>query len=308
MTGDERSRSRSLFSPVDADTRTVPVSPSLSAMSGETSQHPAQRHPCMLPGCPAVLRTKQSLAEHVRVCKHKVVGQVLDSLEPSSDSPQPGNNGQSRQNLKKQAGVKYPCPWKGCTKVLATPKSLKDHLQIHAERDAGIQLYCPVPDCGKVFGTYRCLRAHELRCKQVKSGERLPCPYPNCSATFGSTDYVRRHVLDHEKGLIGVEFRCDYADCKAVLANPLTLQRHKQLHEEQSLGFQWMCLVEGCGKVYSGSKQLTDHQSRIHKNLGPNHRFACPYNKCDDLFDCQRAAYKHKYSMPRRRMPMPSPK
>ncbi|KAF9346180.1 hypothetical protein BGX26_002332 [Mortierella sp. AD094] len=294
-----RPRSCSFSSSMDVDMRTVPLSPSFSAMgddSYETSQHSGEQYPCMLPGCPAVLGTKRSLADHVRTCKHKVTGQsqFLDSPEPGSDSSQSANDGQSRHRLNKNTrgfvGIKYPCSWRNCGKVLATPKSLKDHLQIHAERDAGIQLFCPVPDCGKVFGTNRCLRAHELRCKQVKSGERLSCPYADCKATFGSTDYVRRHVLDHEKGLIGVEFRCDYADCTKVLANPLTLQRHKQLHEEQSLGFQWMCLVKGCGKIYSGSKQLTDHQSRIHKNLGPNYRFACPYS-----------------TMPRRRMPMPSP-
>ncbi|KAF9096684.1 hypothetical protein BGX29_008471 [Mortierella sp. GBA35] len=220
-------------------------------------------YPCSEPDCKAIYTSLESLARHRY--RHTSI----------------------------TTGGKLPCTWPGCDKNLATTKSLKDHLQIHAERDAGIQLECPVPGCGKIFGTHRCLRAHELRCKQVKSGERLPCPVEGCKATFGSTDYVRRHVLDHEKGLIGVEFRCDYPGCQAVLANPLTLQRHKQLHEEQALGFEWKCLVEGCGKVYSGSKQLTDHQSRIHKDLSPLHQFACPYDKCEEMFDCQRSAYKH---------------
>ncbi|OAQ25806.1 hypothetical protein K457DRAFT_22939 [Linnemannia elongata AG-77] len=226
--------------------------------SGETSVYP-----CSEPDCKAVYTSLESLARHRY--RHTSV----------------------------TTGGKLPCTWPGCDKILATTKSLKDHLQIHAERDAGIQLECPVPGCGKIFGTHRCLRAHELRCKQVKSGERLPCPIEGCKATFGSTDYVRRHVLDHEKGLIGVEFRCDFPGCTSILANPLTLQRHKQLHEEQALGFEWKCLVDGCGKVYSGSKQLTDHQSRIHKDLSPLYQFACPYNQCREMFDCQRSAYKH---------------
>ncbi|CAO3564202.1 unnamed protein product [Mortierella alpina] len=198
----------------------------------------------------------------------------------------------------------HDCPWPECDKVLATSKSLKDHLQIHAERDAGLKLYCPVEGCDKVFGTNRCLRAHELRCKQVKSGERLPCPIEGCPYTFGSTDYVRRHVLDHEKGLIGQEFRCDHQGCNAVLANPLTLQRHKQLHEEQSLGFEWRCLVRGCGKNYSGSKQLTDHQSRIHKDLDSTYRFLCPYDTCQKAFECQRSAYKHACLQERTKCPL----
>ncbi|KAF9546839.1 hypothetical protein EC957_009290 [Mortierella hygrophila] len=228
------------------------------AGSGET-----RAYPCSEPDCTSSYTSLESLARHRT--RHTSI----------------------------TTGGKLPCTWSGCDKILATTKSLKDHLQIHAERDAGIQLECPVPGCGKIFGTRRCLRAHELRCKQVKSGERLPCPIEGCKATFGSTDYVRRHVLDHEKGLIGVEFRCDYPDCKSILANPLTLQRHKQLHEEQALGFEWKCLVDGCGKVYSGSKQLTDHQSRIHKDLSPLYQFACPYNQCREMFDCQRSAYKH---------------
>ncbi|KAG9324623.1 hypothetical protein KVV02_007193 [Mortierella alpina] len=202
------------------------------------------------------------------------------------------------QHQSKHAGSdtkkgKSKCPWRDCDKVLATPKSLKDHIQIHEERDANLKLPCPIQGCDKVFGTNRCLRAHELRCKQVKSGERLPCPIEGCPYTFGSTDYVRRHVLDHEKGLIGQEFLCDHPGCSAILANPLTLQRHKQLHEEQSLGFEWRCLVRGCGKIYSGSKQLTDHQSRIHKDLDSSYRFRCPYNTCGKTFECQRSAYKH---------------
>ncbi|KAG9061758.1 hypothetical protein KI688_006909 [Linnemannia hyalina] len=228
------------------------------AGSGET-----RVYPCSEPDCKSIYTSLESLARH------------------------------RYRHTSFTTGSKLPCTWPGCDKILATTKSLKDHLQIHAERDAGIQLECPVPGCGKIFGTHRCLRAHELRCKQVKSGERLPCPIEGCKATFGSTDYVRRHVLDHEKGLIGVEFRCDYPDCKSILANPLTLQRHKQLHEEQALGFEWKCLVDGCGKVYSGSKQLTDHQSRIHKDLSPLYQFACPYNQCREMFDCQRSAYKH---------------
>ncbi|KAF9917362.1 hypothetical protein FBU30_000778, partial [Linnemannia zychae] len=231
--------------------------------NSESSSGDARVYPCPEPDCKAIYTSLESLARHRY--RHAII----------------------------TTGGKLPCTWPGCDKTLATTKSLKDHLQIHAEREAGIQLECPVPGCGKIFGTHRCLRAHELRCKQVKSGERLPCPIEGCKATFGSTDYVRRHVLDHEKGLIGVEFRCDFAGCKAILANPLTLQRHKQLHEEQALGFEWKCLVTGCGKVYSGSKQLTDHQSRIHKDLSPLHQFACPYNTCKELFDCQRSAYKH---------------
>ncbi|KAF9128875.1 hypothetical protein BG015_004276 [Linnemannia schmuckeri] len=223
----------------------------------------ARVYPCSEPDCKAIYTSLESLARHRY--RHTSI----------------------------TTGGKLPCTWPGCDKILATTKSLKDHLQIHAERDAGIQLECPVPGCGKIFGTHRCLRAHELRCKQVKSGERLPCPVEGCKATFGSTDYVRRHVLDHEKGLIGVEFRCDFPGCTSILANPLTLQRHKQLHEEQALGFEWKCLVDGCGKVYSGSKQLTDHQSRIHKDLSPLYQFSCPYNQCREMFDCQRSAYKH---------------
>ncbi|KAK3840107.1 MAG: hypothetical protein JOS17DRAFT_769660 [Linnemannia elongata] len=230
---------------------------------GESKSGSSEKIPCPEPGCDSFYTSLDSLTRHRY--RHTSV----------------------------TTGGKLPCTWPGCDKILATTKSLKDHLQIHAERDAGIQLECPVPGCGKIFGTHRCLRAHELRCKQVKSGERLPCPIEGCKATFGSTDYVRRHVLDHEKGLIGVEFRCDFPGCTSILANPLTLQRHKQLHEEQALGFEWKCLVDGCGKVYSGSKQLTDHQSRIHKDLSPLYQFACPYNQCRQMFDCQRSAYKH---------------
>ncbi|KAG0296525.1 hypothetical protein BGZ96_009228 [Linnemannia gamsii] len=229
----------------------------------ESGSSEAKVYPCSEPDCKAIYTSLESLARH------------------------------RYRHTNITTGGKLPCTWPGCDKILATTKSLKDHLQIHAERDAGIQLECPVPGCGKIFGTHRCLRAHELRCKQVKSGERLPCPIEGCKATFGSTDYVRRHVLDHEKGLIGVEFRCDFPGCTSILANPLTLQRHKQLHEEQALGFEWKCLVDGCGKVYSGSKQLTDHQSRIHKDLSPLYQFACPYNQCREMFDCQRSAYKH---------------
>ncbi|KAF9367847.1 hypothetical protein CPC16_005955, partial [Podila verticillata] len=193
----------------------------------------------------------------------------------------------------------------GCTKTLSTPKSLKDHLQIHEEREAGIELPCPVEGCRKTFGTNRCLRAHELRCKQVKSGSRIRCPVEGCYASFGSTDYVRRHVLDHEKGVIGRDFRCDFAGCTAVLANPLTLQRHKQLHEEQSLGFEWMCLIPGCGKVYSGSKQLSDHQTRIHKNLDLKlFRFKCPYKGCEQEFECQRTAYRHECLFEKKQCPV----
>lgn len=62
---------------------------------------------------------------------------------------------------------------------------------------------------------------------------------------------------------------------------------------EQKMGFEWNCLVEGCGKTYSGSKQLTDHQGRIHKDLDPNHKFPCPHKTCDKTFACQREAYRH---------------
>ncbi|KAF9428179.1 hypothetical protein BGZ76_002028 [Entomortierella beljakovae] len=256
-----------------------------------------ERFPCLVPGCTVSLRTKQSQKAHIRLCKQKLAGKLHLCPEIGCEAAYGSTENLSRHRLKHQrglVGVKYPCSWPKCTKILATTKSLKDHLQIHAEKDAGIKLYCPVDGCGKVFNTNRCLRAHELRCMQVKSGAKLPCPFPGCDATFGSTDYVRRHVLDHEKGLIGVEFKCDFADCKAILANPLTLQRHKQLHEEQSLGFEWKCLIEGCSKVYSGSKQLSDHQTRIHKDLGVNFRFDCPYSTCERGFECQRTAYKHE--------------
>lgn len=140
------------------------------------------------------------------------------------------------------------------------------------------------------------MRAHQLRCTQVKSGKRLPCPIPGCDITFGSTDYVRRHVLDHEKGLIGQSFDCDFGDCQVVLSNQLTLQRHKQLHLEQSLGIEWKCLVPGCGRVSSGSKQLIDHQVRVHRDLKAEeggYWFPCPYKTCEEKFSAQRSAYKH---------------
>ncbi|KAG0244237.1 hypothetical protein B0O80DRAFT_456233 [Mortierella sp. GBAus27b] len=67
-----------------------------------------------------------------------------------------------------------------------------------------------------------------------------------------------------------------------------------QLHDEQSFDFEWICLVDNCGKSYSGSKQLTDHQGRIHKELKPEHRFSCGHNTCKKKFKGQREAYKHK--------------
>ncbi|KAG0044432.1 hypothetical protein BGZ83_010340 [Gryganskiella cystojenkinii] len=205
----------------------------------------------------------------------------------SSTSSNSAYGRQSRQRL--------PCTWPGCEKILSTPKSFKDHLQIHAERESGLELPCPVEGCNKVFQTFRCMRAHQLRCNQVKSGKRLPCPIEGCSQDFGSTDYVRRHVLDHEKGLIGMEFICDFGECQVVLSNPLTLQRHKQLHLEQSLGIEWKCLVRGCGRASSGSKQLIDHQARVHKDLKDRDMsFDCPYKTCLEKFTAQRSAYKHE--------------
>ncbi|KAF9108353.1 hypothetical protein BGX27_008374 [Mortierella sp. AM989] len=309
-----RSRSRSFSTSTNGDIIKNSLSPSPSAMDVNASENPdgplkfvckncemifstqqdlqrhsrdhpsseiAEQNKCMLPGCSNTFRSKKSLTAHMRSCKQKVA-------KPRHQLKY-GHGLVAKQ--RGSVGAKHPCNWDGCNKILATPKSLKDHMQIHAEREAGIELPCPVDGCGKMFGTHRCLRAHELRCKQVKSGQRLPCPYPDCNATFGSTDYVRRHELDHEKGLIGVQFSCDFPNCVSVLANPLTLQRHKQLHDEQSLGFRWLCLVEGCGKPYSGSKQLADHQTRIHKGT---YRFKCPYNECKKLFECQRTAYTHE--------------
>ncbi|KAF9426699.1 hypothetical protein BGZ76_002644, partial [Entomortierella beljakovae] len=265
----------------------------------ESEIEPEERHPCMEAGCSAVLWNRQSLTAHLQSCEFKTPSSSplgsqgktnkKTSRKPILTSPPRYKNKSSLPNH-----GRYHCDWPNCDKILATPKSLKDHKQIHAERNAGIQLKCPIEGCGKAFGTNRCLRAHELRCRQVRSGKRLKCPYPDCKATFGSTDYVRRHALDHEKGLVGIEFNCDFPGCNAKLANPLTLQRHHQLHEEQSLGLEWKCLVPNCGKKYSGSKQLTDHQSRLHKNLNSDYRFPCPYDRCSDVFACQRVAYKHE--------------
>ncbi|KAF9923331.1 hypothetical protein BGZ65_008951 [Modicella reniformis] len=230
-----------------------------------------------------------SASNALKQCNRKRTKKTSDCMEAECN----GSVGASAGTDNNKAARKYPCSWANCFKVLATPKSLKDHEQIHRERGAGSRFRCTVENCGKVFGTTRCRRAHELRCKQVKSGKRQQCPVAGCELTFGSTDYVRRHVLDHEKGLVGVKFECDYEGCNSVLANPLTLQRHRQLHEEQTMGFKWICLVEGCGKKYSGSKQLTDHQGRIHKDLGANYTFPCPHKTCNGKFSCQREAYKH---------------
>ncbi|KAG0311269.1 hypothetical protein BGZ99_010285, partial [Dissophora globulifera] len=254
-----------------------------------------EKFPCKEKACTALFESRQCLSSHLTLCKQRP-RKVCQCTQPGCADLFKSKESLARHQRKHEkglVGIKYPCDWPGCGKFLATPKSLRDHKTIHMERVKGIRLTCSVRGCFKEFDTSRCQRAHELRCIQVMSGDRLKCPIDGCSMNFGSSDYVRRHVLDHEKGLVGIPFPCDFAYCEAVLANPLTLQRHQQLHEEQSLGVEWKCLEKNCGKEYSGSKQLTDHQSRMHKDLGKNHSFACPYSSCDSIFNSQKDAYKH---------------
>ncbi|KAF9897259.1 hypothetical protein BX616_005912 [Lobosporangium transversale] len=257
------------------------------------------RLPCGTHGCKLQFCTEQTLKAHERICRPNVTPPVFICEESDCKASYTSVEKFSRHlvthmpEISPEEASKFPCIRPDCSKFLSTPKSLKDHLQIHRERDSNVKLPCPNKGCNKLFGTSRCLRTHELRCRQVQSGVRLPCPFEGCKSTFGSTDYVRRHVLDHEKGLVGKDFQCNYAFCKSILANPLTLQRHVQLHEEQSIGIEWRCLFVGCGKLYSGSKQLKDHQTRIHKDLDENHTFGCAYSTCKGRFKCQGSAYKH---------------
>ncbi|KAK3818462.1 MAG: hypothetical protein J3Q66DRAFT_387424 [Benniella sp.] len=272
-----------------------------TADNPKTSEAEPEVFRCTIPNCGLVVENDDLLSAHVQQCEKRLAAQQYPCPEPGCDESFSTAHKLLRHRSVHKVDVDgnspptdFLCRWKGCGKVLATRKSLKDHEQIHREKTDGTKFNCTVPGCGKSFETTRCRRAHELRCKQVKSGSRIPCPVVGCKQTFGSSDYVRRHVLDHEKGLVGVKFRCEHPGCDAVLANPLTLQRHQQLHEEQLMGFLWVCLVDGCGKPYSGSKQLTDHQGRIHKDLEANHMFPCPHKLCEGKFSCQREAYKHE--------------
>ncbi|KAK3818482.1 MAG: hypothetical protein J3Q66DRAFT_387439 [Benniella sp.] len=87
---------------------------------------------------------------------------------------------------KNSAPTDFLCRWKGCGKVLATRKSLKDHEQIHREKADGTKFNCTVPGCGKSFETTRSRRAHELLCKLVL---RDSFPQPALSFAFPGSDY-----------------------------------------------------------------------------------------------------------------------
>ncbi|XP_056134706.1 zinc finger protein 408 isoform X2 [Lampris incognitus] len=130
-----------------------------------------------------------------------------------------------------------------CSKLLANPGSLKNHMKLHSGEKPHICQHC-----GKTFRQRGNLQGH-LR---IHSGEK-PYGCTHCERSFSQKPDLRRHLLSHT----GDVFLCSY--CGKALRDPHTLRAHERLHSGER---PHRCHI--CGKGYILATKLRRHLKSSH--------------------------------------------
>lgn len=186
--------------------------------------------------------------------------------------------------LRTQGSVRakaYPCPIADCGKVLSTARTLKQHLNTHAEDEGGTKKFkCRIAGCDKVYasesalGVHRTRKHHDFTGGEPRSDSELPegAEGPTLPPTPS-----KKSVLPKEG------FPCPHEGCTTICASKHELDLHTPKHEDyqpcyycgrkksvRSLPRHWKnknaCVppifCDGCSKYFRDDSDFSKHTNR----------------------------------------------
>ncbi|XP_054167596.1 zinc finger protein 62 homolog [Oppia nitens] len=179
----------------------------------------------------------------------------------------------------------YQCSWPGCEARYGANDKLRDHMNVHQDKDSQSQgsstvHKCDYNGCDKQFRFIYLLKKH----MQIDHKEQRPfkCDVDGCDQRFYQKAHIKRHLsYVHSDDR---PYWCEWPGCGLRFKDNAVLKLHSKQHTADSDGcggdsvYKYRCDRDGCDKVYDKEKSLKQHYYIQHNT---KRQFKCYVDGCD---------------------------